>query len=216
MTLGPTVASVNVGVPRTVRWRGRSITTAIWKTPVPGSVPVRGVNLAGDDQADRRVHGGADKAVYAYASEDYQWWTTQGVEVETASFGENVTTRGLDLRECHVGDRWYLGTTVLEVAQPRTPCFKLGIRVGNDAFPERFASAKRPGVYLRIVTEGAIAAGDTIAVHFADDPSVSVLDLIDDDASQALLAAVASDVRVPEPWRRHAARKSLQQERPGA
>src|SRR3954452_5821954 len=113
--------SVNVGRPRTVPRGAGTARTAIWKAPVAGRVAVRGVNLAGDDQADRRIHGGPDKAVYAYASEDYEWWATELGTVPPVAFGENLTTAGIDLRDCRVGDRWRVGTTVLEVSQPRTP-----------------------------------------------------------------------------------------------
>ena len=95
MTNVAALVSVNVGVPRTVEWMGRPVTGAIWKAPVEGRVPVRGVNLAGDDQADRRVHGGPDKAVYAYALEDYAWWSDElATELEPGTFGENLTTDG--------------------------------------------------------------------------------------------------------------------------
>ena len=127
-----TVLSVNVGTPRTTTWAGRAVTSAIWKVPTKGTVAVRGVNLAGDDQADRRVHGGPDKAVYSYSIEDYAWWSEQlGVHVGTATFGENLTTEGIDLNACVIGTRWQVGTATLEVAQPRQPCFKLGMRIAR-------------------------------------------------------------------------------------
>ncbi len=118
------VISVNVGAPRAVEWHGRTVTTAIWKTPVTGPVAVRGVNLAGDDQADRRVHGGHDKAVYAYAAEDYAWWNTQvDVPIDAATFGENLTTDGAELDAAGIGEQWRIGSVTLEVSQPRLPCF---------------------------------------------------------------------------------------------
>lgn len=159
------VVSVNVGAVRTVEWQGRAVDTAIWKHPVTGRVPVEGVNLHGDDQADRRVHGGRDKAVYAYAVEDYAWWSTQlDRDLAPATFGENLTVEGLDLRDAVVGSRWRVGTSVLEVAQPRSPCFKLGMRMGDATFVDEFARAGRLGAYLRIVTAGDVGAGDTIEV----------------------------------------------------
>ena len=114
------VVSVNVGPVRDVEWRGEMISTAIWKTPVSGRVALRGVNFAGDDQADRTVHGGPDKAVYAYAREDYDYWRAhEGLDVEPALFGENLTVEGIDLSAALVGERWAVGSTVLEVAQIR-------------------------------------------------------------------------------------------------
>jgi hypothetical protein len=141
MSRTPRIVSVNVGEPRTVEWRGREVTTGIWKSPVSGPVRVEGVNVAGDDQADRRVHGGVDKAVYAYALEDYEWWAAAladgdgPVELTPGTFGENLTTEGIDLTGARIGDRWSVGDVVLEVSQPRQPCYKLGIRRGTTASP---------------------------------------------------------------------------------
>ena len=167
MVSGPAkVVSVNVGVPRTVKHRGRVVTTAIWKRPVRGRVAVRGVNLAGDDQADRSVHGGVDKAVYVYAREDYEWWGGElGTETLAAgTFGENLTVSGFDLNAAEVGERWRVGSALLEVSEPRFPCFKLGIRMDDPKFLKRFAAARRPGLYLRIVEQGELGAGDGIDV----------------------------------------------------
>ncbi|HLO35258.1 MAG TPA: MOSC domain-containing protein, partial [Candidatus Deferrimicrobium sp.] len=159
------IRSVNVGRPRTLEFRDGVVSTASWKSPVSGRVRVRGVNLDGDDQADREVHGGPDKAVYAYASEDTGWWAQElGRPLEPGTFGENLTTFGLDLAGAVVGERWAVGSTVLEVSQPRIPCYKLGIRMGDPMFPRQFAAAGRPGAYLRIVSEGDIGAGDAIRV----------------------------------------------------
>lgn len=201
------VLSVNVGTPQEVQWRGRTVRSAIWKQPVEGPIALAGVNLAGDDQADRRVHGGEDKAVYAYAVEDYRWWASVlQEEMGPATFGENLTTEGLDLTRASIGDRWQVGSATLEVAQPRSPCYKLGIRMGDDAFPELFEAAARPGVYLRIVTPGTLAAGDPIEVQPAVAPAITLEDLIRPDPDRDLLARIGADVRVPHGWRRHAQR----------
>jgi MOSC domain-containing protein YiiM len=159
------VESVNVGMPRAVAWRGRTVTTAIWKAPVAGRVRVRDVNVDGDRQADREVHGGVDKALYAYAGEDLDWWAGQlDRELGPGSFGENLTTRGLDVTGAVVGERWRAGGVLVEVSGPRAPCFKLGIRMGSQRFPRRFAVAGRPGAYLRILAEGGVAADDAVQV----------------------------------------------------
>jgi MOSC domain-containing protein YiiM len=111
------------------------------------------------------VHGGPDKAVYAYAAEDAEWWEEElGRELGDAPFGENLTTRGVPVSEAVIGERWEVGSALLEVAQPRLPCFKLGLRMDDRFFPKRFAAAGRPGAYLRIVREGDIGAGDAIDV----------------------------------------------------
>jgi MOSC domain-containing protein YiiM len=203
------VVSVNVGEQRDVEWFGRIVRTAIWKEPVDGRVEVRGVNLAGDDQADRRVHGGPDKAVYAYSVEDYGWWAEQGVDVGPGTFGENLTTDGLDLRGAVIGERWSVGSTVLEVAQPREPCFKLGIRMGTAAFKDRFAEADRPGVYLRIVEEGDVGAGDTIEVVHRPEHGLTVVDLLHttaDPTPEGLRRFLALDA-TPAWWREWAERQ---------
>jgi MOSC domain-containing protein YiiM len=159
------VESVNVGAPRDVEVNAHVVRTAIWKAPVDGRVPLRGVNLRGDDQADRTVHGGPDKAVYAYAAEDTETWEAELARpLGPGAFGENLTVRGLGVSEAVIGERWAVGSTLLEVAQPRLPCFKLGIRMGDPFFLKRFAQAGRPGAYLRVVQEGDIGAGDRIDV----------------------------------------------------
>ena len=197
---------MNVGRPRTVEWRGHPVTSAIWKDPVDGPVTIQGVNLAGDDQADRRVHGGPDKAVYAYATEDYEWWAMSTGTLRPGTFGENLTTTAIDLRACHIGDRWHVGSATLEVSQPRQPCFKLGIRMNDDRFPGQFASARRPGVYLRIMSGGAVAAGDAIEVDPAEQPAIQIGSLVEDDISEEVLRLTVDDPRVPDGWRQAAAR----------
>jgi MOSC domain-containing protein YiiM len=196
------VVSVNVGAPRTVEWHGERVTSSIWKSPVAGPVAVRGVNLAGDDQADRTVHGGVDKAVYAYAVEDYDFWAGQlGHAPEPGTFGENLTVRGMGVSNALVGERWRIGSVLLEVAQPRLPCYKLGMRMNDAHFPLQFAAAGRPGAYLRIVEEGELAAGDRVCVVHRPDHDLSVADIAhiylrDRRHAHCLLQVDA----VPEPW----------------
>jgi len=159
------VLSVNVGVTRQFEFNGHPAKSAIWKSPVAGRIAARGVNLDGDDQADRRAHGGPDKAVYAYAVEDARWWEKElGRSLACGEFGENLTTEGIQVNDAVVGERWEIGTAVLEVSEPRIPCWRLGVRMNDPAFPRRFAAAMRPGPYLRIVTEGSIGAGDEIRI----------------------------------------------------
>jgi len=201
--------SVNVGTPRTVPWHGRDVTSAIWKSPVVGPVRVEGVNLAGDDQADRRVHGGTDKAVYAYAAEDYEWWSAELLaELEPGTFGENLTTEGVEVTGAVVGARWRVGTALLEVAQPRMPCAKLGMRMGDAAFRERFGAARRSGAYLRIVEPGAVAAGDAIEVVDRPGHGLRVLDIVVAEAEPTTerLERIAAVSDVAEGWRDWAAR----------
>jgi MOSC domain-containing protein YiiM len=159
--------SVNVGRPQTIgRRRNGPVQSAIGKAPVEGRVRVAGVNIAGDDQADRRVHGGPDKAIYAYAREDSAWWEGElGYDLAPGAFGENLTVEGVDVSGALIGERWRLGTVELEVCQPRFPCFKLGLRFGDPKMLKRFTRAERPGAYLRIVREGELGAGDAVQVR---------------------------------------------------
>jgi MOSC domain-containing protein YiiM len=146
-----------------VPWHDRNVTTAIWKEPIKGRIAAAGVNLDGDDQADRRVHGGPTKAIYAYASEDYDWWAGQlGSPSTPGTFGENLTVAGIDLRAAVVGERWQVGSIMARVTEPRIPCFKLGVRMGDANFVRRFADAGRPGTYLAIEGAGEVAPGDPI------------------------------------------------------
>jgi MOSC domain-containing protein YiiM len=196
------LVSVNVGRPRPIGVRrGRPVMSSIVKTPVEGRVRVAGVNVEGDGQADRRVHGGPDKAVYAYAAEDTAWWESGlGRPLGDAAFGENLTTEGVDVSGAVVGERWRIGTAELEVCQPRQPCFKLGMKLEDPRMLKRFVQAERPGAYLRIVTEGEIGAGDAVEVVSRPDHGVSVAYVARAlllDESLLARAAVAPELPVP-------------------
>jgi MOSC domain-containing protein YiiM len=159
------VLSINVGQAREFVFNGLPAKSAIWKAPVAGRIAVRGVNLEGDDQADREAHGGPDKALYAYAIEDLHWWAERlGRSLPYGQFGENLTTEGIEVNDALVGERWEIGSTVLEVSEPRVPCWRLGVRMEDRKFPRRFIEALRPGTYLRIIVEGNVGAGDEIRV----------------------------------------------------
>jgi MOSC domain-containing protein YiiM len=202
------VTSVNVGHVRELMWQGRTVRTGIWKTPVDApSVALRGVNLDGDDQADRSVHGGVDKAVYSYAEEDYRHWEhADGVAWEPGLFGENLTVRGVDLREAVVGERWRVGSAVLEVAQPRLPCFKLGMRMGDDEFPRRFQAVGRMGAYLRIIGEGVVASGDSIDVLSRPAHAVTLREMLHALGNDERLLQLLRAPELPGYWRRLADR----------
>jgi MOSC domain-containing protein YiiM len=172
------VRSVNVSPARTIRIDGKRVATAIMKTPVTGSVAVRGVNVAGDDQADRRVHGGPDRAVYAYATSDYAWFSERlGRELTPGTFGENLTLDGTDVTGAKIGEEWRVGTTLLRVTGTRVPCFKLAHVMGDAAFIRTFAEALRPGAYLRILEEGAFAAGDPVTIVARPDHDVTIAEM---------------------------------------
>jgi MOSC domain-containing protein YiiM len=161
--------SVNVGMPREASWAniGR---TSIDKTSIVGPVEVHRLGVTGDQVSDTRHHGGRDQAVYAFAREELDWWAGQlGDQLRDGEFGENLTTAGIDVDEAEVGERWRIGTVLLEVASVRTPCndFKAWMGRGghdNSSWVRRFADRARPGAYLRVVQPGVLAAGDPIEV----------------------------------------------------
>lgn len=189
---------------------GRDVSTAIWKQPVNGRVRTVGVNLAGDEQADRDNHGGPDRAVYAYAVEDLAWWqATTGTTMPPGAVGENLTTANLDVTAALVGERWRVGSVLFEVSSPRVPCFKLGMRTGDARFVQRFARGGRPGAYLRIVEHGDVGAEDAIDVVHRPDHDVTVglvARAYHDD--RALAPALLAAPQLTEPWRIWAHRHS--------
>jgi MOSC domain-containing protein YiiM len=201
------VVSVNVGLPREVVWRHRVVSTGIFKDPVNGPVHVSGVNLAGDRQADLEVHGGPDKAVYAYRAEHYGTWQRElGRSLPWGMFGENLTVEGMPTEDhIAIGDRVRVGTAEFLVTQPRLPCYKLGIRFDDNGMVRRFHEAGLTGFYLRIVADGDVAAGDSIEFLTRDPARVPVSEItrlfqpgdIDAQAIQRLLAVEA----LPVSWR---------------
>lgn len=175
MDSSPALLSVNVARMRLIQLGGQTVKTGIYKEPVKGRVAVRDEQVGEDRQGDYSVHGGCDKAVYAYASEDYEWWGTElRTETPPGLFGENLTTTGVDLTNAEVGQRLRVGGVELEVSEPRFPCSKLGFKMGDQRFVKRFAKALRPGAYLRIVSEGEIGAGDAIALGAAPGHGVTM------------------------------------------
>ena len=168
--------SVNLADVRTVRLGGKERRTGIWKLPAEGAVGVGSLGLEGDVQADRRVHGGPDQAVYAYAREDVEWWEGElGRPLEHGTFGENLTLGGVELTHALIGERWRVGKSVLEVSAPRIPCAKLAAKMGDRRFVKRFAAAGRPGAYLRVIEEGELAAGAAAERLGRPDHDVTVL-----------------------------------------
>lgn len=172
------IVSLNVGMPREVDWGGEKVLTGIFKSPVASTTPVRRLNVDGDAQADLTVHGGPDKAVYAYPSEHYDPWERQlGRELTPGSFGENLTTEGLLEDAVHIGDEFRVGTARLVVTQPRLPCFKLGIRFGDTGMVKSFMKFGKPGIYFAVLEEGAVGPGDTIERLVEDASRITVAEM---------------------------------------
>jgi MOSC domain-containing protein YiiM len=203
------IVSINVGRPRGVEWRGKNVTTGIFKEPVAGPVRVQKLNLKGDEQADLSVHGGADKAVYAYPSEHYAYWRSElpGMQLSWGAFGENLTTEGLDESSVRIGDHLSVGSAELVVTQPRLPCFKLGIRFGRPDMVKRFQRSGRTGFYLSVLREGSLSAGDAIELVSRAEPGVTVADIVRlytaDDGEQELLRRATELAALPEGWREY-------------
>jgi MOSC domain-containing protein YiiM len=174
------VISVNVGLPREVAWQDMNVKTAIFKEPVDGPIAIGKLNLAGDQQADLTVHGGSDKAVYAYPAEHYDYWRNElpGLPLVWGAFGENLTTQGLQEDSLFIGDQLRIGSAVLRVTQPRMPCYKLALKFGRENIIERFLVSGRSGFYLNVVETGEVTAGARIQVLERDPNRVTVSNLL--------------------------------------
>lgn len=173
------LVSVNVGLPRDVTWKGRIVTTGIFKEPVEGRVALRTLNLEGDRQADLSVHGGPSKAIYAYPAEHYDYWRAKLPDraLSWGMFGENFTTEGLTEDGVRIGDRFKIGSATLMVTQPRLPCYKLAIKFGRDDIIKRFLESGRTGFYFAVLREGEVEAGDAVELTQPDENDVSVADI---------------------------------------
>ena len=204
------LVSVNVGLPRTVAWQGKSVRTAIFKAPVAGSARVGALNLTGDRQGDPTVHGGPYKAVYLYPSEHYAFWREDLGALAWGAFGENLTAAGLSEATTRIGDCLRIGSAELVVTQPRLPCFKLELRFGRPGLERRFLASGRTGFYLSVATEGDVRAGDPIAVEPAAD-SVTIAEVVGlyrtTRPDRELLRRLAELPALPDALRRKYARK---------
>ncbi len=203
------IISVNVGQPQEVPWNNGLVSTSIFKTSLAGSVRVRRLNLDGDKQADLTAHGGTNKAVYAYPSEHYAYWSRElgRDQLPWGMFGENLTTLGWNEADVYVGDRYRVGTAELMVTQPRTPCYKLGIRFGDPGLIKQFLQSRRSGFYFAVSEEGEVKAGDPVKLVRRETNTISIADLnriYPADAGERELVQRALRVEaLPESWRRY-------------
>ncbi|GAB4579942.1 MAG: MOSC domain-containing protein [Anaerolineales bacterium] len=171
--------SLNLSLPKTIQHNGEFITTGIFKTPITGQVPLHWLGLKGDGQGDLTVHGGVDKAVYLYPSEHYPYWqdTLNRNDLTPGQFGENFTVQGLLETEVHVGDVFRVGSAVIQITQPRYPCYKLGIKMGRKDILKLFWRSEFSGFYARVLEEGNVSAGDEIErlEHFTEAPTIQAV-----------------------------------------
>ena len=219
--------AVSLGLPREVSWRGQTILTGIFKQPVEGRIEAGRLGLEGDGQADLRVHGGVDKAVYAFDDSSTEHWrkTLERPELGPGSFGENLTLTGWPEAQVRIGDVFRIGTATFEVSQPRQPCLKLGLRFDDPGFPKRFLESGRVGFYLRVLEAGSVEAGDEITRLHSDEQGFSISSLVAlwldrrNDCADALERAVASEALADawrEPLRERLARLSRSPSRPSS
>jgi MOSC domain-containing protein YiiM len=213
------VLSVNVGVPRQVIWNGAAVSTSIFKDPVQSPVIIKELNLVGDRQADLTVHGGTQKAVYGYPVEHYPYWQRElpGTDLSYGNFGENLTTQGLLEEDLCIGDRLRVGSAILTVTQPRTPCYKLGIRFGRDDMIKRFLASGYSGFYFSVTQEGEVEPGSKIEILSRDPNRVLVADInrlyVSKMPELSLLERSLNVSALPQPWKDWLAARSHARQR---
>ena len=199
--------SVNVSQPKEVSYNGERIKTGIFKEPVSGRTMMRRLNLDGDGQGDPSVHGGIDKAVYVYPFEHYDYWKHElgRKDLTYGQFGENLTVAGLLEETVHIGDIFRIGEALVEVSQPRVPCFKLGIKMGNPRIVKPFLASERVGFYVRVLEEGEVGAGDAIARTKIGEGQMTVKEIVRlrhiDNANTEAAEKAASLPALTPSWR---------------
>lgn len=213
--------SVNVALPRAVLWQDSPVVTGIFKDPVDGPVMLRMLNLDGDRQADLSVHGGANKAVYAYPAEHYDYWRRKlpGMELPWGMFGENFTTEGLTEEETNIGDQFEIGDATVMVTEPRMPCYKLGIKFGHSDILKKFLASRLTGFYFAVIKEGIVQAGDPIKLISQDVHGVTVADItriyaFEKDDTETVRRGLEVDA-LPESWKSYF-QHALDKQKPGS
>ncbi len=203
------LVSLNVGRPRLIVYKGKTINTGIFKQPVSGPVQLRTLNLDGDRQADLSVHGGPYKAVYGYAAEHYLFWRQEfpDADLPWGTFGENFTTSGLAEDELHIGDRFQIGSSIVVVRQPRTPCYKLAAKFQRDDILERFLHSGRSGFYFSVEQEGSVAEGDGFLLLKRNGEGITISEMnrlyVREKYNQDLLHKAVYTADLPEDWREY-------------
>lgn len=203
------LVSINIATIKTIEHNGKQVPTGIFKQPTTGSVYVGKYNLEGDNQADLKNHGGRNKAIYGFSQDHYPYWASvlNNPHLEPGAFGENLTITNLDESRIHIGDQFRLGECLLEVSQPRVPCFKLGIALNNMDIPQQFIEQGETGVYFRVIEEGSIKAGDQLELVASEPSKIAVKSLFrayfDKDHSRAVevLKTAVELPQLAEEWR---------------
>ena len=203
----PKILSINVSLPKEIDFEGQKVTTGIFKEPIEGRIMLRTLNLDGDKQADLTVHGGPDKAVYAYPIEHYEFWRKvyPDMEMPNGMFGENFTIEGLMESEVSVGDAFEIGSSKVIATQPRMPCYKLGVKFGRMDVLKKFLASGRSGIYFKVLEEGEVGAGDSIIQIKNDTNRVGIRDIVrlyasDREDIKTMRRAVKVEA-LPEGWK---------------
>ena len=170
------VQALNVSLPKVLVYKGEEVLTGIYKVSTTEPLMIRKTNIDGDRQADLTVHGGVDKAVYAFPAEHYSYYqeTLKQDPYETGQFGENLTTEGMLESDVHIGDRYQVGEVVLEVSQPRSPCYKFAIKMGTAESLSVCINSAKTGFYFRVLSEGVVQSGDCIEIEYSNDTAPTV------------------------------------------
>ncbi len=203
----PKILSVNVSLPKEVDFEGQKVTTGIFKEPIEGRVMLRTLNLDGDRQADLTVHGGPDKAVYAYPIEHYEFWhkVYSKMEMPNGMFGENLTTEGLMEAEVNVGDVFKIGSSKVIATQPRMPCYKLGVKFRRMDILKKFLLSGRLGIYFKVLEEGEVGAGDPIIQIKKDTNRVGISEIgrlkTSDREDIGMMRRAVKVEALPEGWK---------------
>ena len=205
----PKILSINVSLPKEIDFEGQKVTTGIFKEPIEGRIMLRTLNLDGDKQADLTVHGGPDKAVYAYPIEHYEFWRKvyPDMEMPNGMFGENFTIEGLMEIDVNVGDIFRIGSSKVIATQPRMPCYKLGVKFGRMDVLKKFLTSGRSGIYFKVLKEGEVGAGDSIIQIKKDIIQVGISDIVrlyasDREDIKTMRRAVKVEA-LPEGWKHY-------------
>ncbi len=173
------VTSVNLGESKTINWKGKEVQTGIYKTPVKDAIQLTKFGVTGDKVVDTKVHGGIDKSCYLYSTDHYEYWKElySDLDWDWGMFGENITVEGLDEKNINIGDIYEIGEAHVQVSQPRQPCFKLGIKFGDQKILKDFIASGMSGIYMRVIKDGLVKKGDSMELLIRSKTSSPISDV---------------------------------------